>query len=194
MKRNNTSFYEFVKKGCEYKNLLPTSMNANLRMYTEYCYKTKTKPILCCLQNCYFISNENKNLLLPASELLRILDIEFIHLQKNSSGKKDTLKSNKNHADLFIMLDNILLLCELKVKGKNPNKNQEEKIKKYSNINYAKSFVIDDLNNMFDLIMKNLSKREKSICCMKLKELSSWCSKHSILKNIYLSGDYYGVK
>ena len=144
------------------------------------CNKNKKDPQPCIIEICPDIIKENRGLLNPAFELLRILDMDFIHLPKTKTGNRDVLKSNKGHADLLVLLDETMLIIEFKIKGKGLSKEQRDKADRYQLKRYARYDVINDLNNFYCNAISYLSYREELILKSKKKETDKWLKKYNI--------------
>jgi len=161
MKKNPKEFYDFLKKTCDFRSDLK-------------CFKSKRNPVLCIFESCSYIKKENKDILNPAMELLRILDIDFIHIARTKTSAKDVIKGNKGLADLFIFMDNNLLVVELKTKQGKLSGIQKEKANRFRLKGYVK---YDILNNLFDFytnIISYRSEREDIIIRKNAIKIQKW--------------------
>jgi hypothetical protein len=176
MKRDNKAFYEFFKKNCEFRKEVE---------YGCVCKKNKIDKLhgyrQCHIEICPYIKKENQDILNPACELLRILDIDFYHEQRTSTSKRDILKSNKSLPDLIIFMDKKLLTIELKKPGKEKlSGGQLLRADRFRSKEYIGHYVVSDLGKFSEIILSIASESELFNLARKRNELKKWLDKNQI--------------
>jgi hypothetical protein len=175
MKRDNKAFYEFFKKNCEFRKQTQIAF---------VCKKLKAVNKIfheCQFEICPYIKKENQDILNPACELLRILDIDFYHEQRTSTSKRDILKSNKSLPDLIIFMDKKLLAIELKKPGQEKLKGgQETKAQRFMQKEYIEHHVISRLLDFFNLIVYNLNGIEDDKFSQVQIKVKKWLDKNNL--------------
>jgi hypothetical protein len=173
MKNKQLEFYNFMKTSCEYKKL-------GFDKDDVRCIKSKKDIKQCNINNCFFVKQENKGLLNPAMELLRILEIEYIHIPKTKTGKHDVLKSNEGLPDLIMFFDNFVYFVELKVNQNKLSDSQKKKAEKLSNKNYSKYDVMNNLQDFYYNVLSYLSEREVVIMSRNYIKMTKWMQENNV--------------
>lgn len=167
MKNKQLEFYNFMARKCEYKERVFSQGDIS-------CNKNKKDIKICNYNNCFYVKNENKGLLNPAMELLRILEIKYLHIPKTKTGKHDILKTNKGMPDLFIFLDNNLIAVEFKTVGSKLSKEQINTSEQFQNTTYLFYEIINDIGHFYREIISSLSDREMAVMDKNILYLQKW--------------------
>lgn len=168
MKRNPVKFFEYLQRTCEHRR-------------EKTCLFKKKNEDACNIEKCPMMPRtENKSLLNPACELLRELNLDFIHMQRTGTSARDTLKTNKGFHDLLIFLDEHVLAIELKTGKNDLRKDQIEKHESFKNKTYAISKKVDTLGDFFCELVSATSKREDTLIEKNKIKIKKWLDKYGI--------------